>query len=60
MSNFDDTAWKEMLICGLCFVAVVGLLGYFANSCETSRHRMITECLRAGRSAAECKLMEKP
>ena len=60
MSSLDDTAWKEMLICGLSLVIIVGLIGYFASSCETSKHRMVTECLRSGRSAAECKLMEKP
>jgi hypothetical protein len=52
--------WKEMLIVCIALVAVVGLLSYFVNSCETSKHRLVTECLRLGRSAAECKLMEMP
>ena len=60
MSDIVDNTWKEMIVIGLTVVAVVGLLSYFTSSCETSKHRMVTECLRAGRSAAECKLMEKP
>jgi uncharacterized protein (UPF0333 family) len=59
MSN-ENNAWKEMLIVFIALVVVVGLVSYFVNSCETSKHRMVTECLRLGRSSAECKLMEMP
>jgi hypothetical protein len=54
----QSNAWKEILLTGVSVALVLGVIGHFGSSCEASKHRMLSDCLRSNRSAAECKLME--
>lgn len=44
---------------GLAFVSIIFLIGQFVTTYEVSKHRMLTECLKLGKSALECKLLER-
>ena len=40
----------------LSIIAIV--IGYFTSSCEDSKRRTRIECVRAGRTPTECRVME--
>lgn len=52
----------DVKACFIICAALVGLsavIGHFASSCEASRNAALTECLRAGRSAVECSVLDR-
>lgn len=49
---------KVCFIVCFAFVGFTAIVGHFASSCEASRNGALTECLRAGRSAVECSVLD--
>lgn len=58
-------AWEETVQCVVVvagLVAAVALVGHFGSSCQVAREQrkqqLLTECMRAGKTTVECKLLE--
>lgn len=48
----------QFTIAVLGFVAVVAVIGTLATECEATKRRTRTDCIRAGHSPIECRVVE--